>query len=94
VYWFGDLYDLSVYVVLCVQGINRCMYVRHGRLVLLLFSPFFIIVDCYYLFFNPSFQSISSQNERDMNASVTLGLNSFPIQEKITIAEVRTSLSY
>ncbi|GAB0190415.1 cytosolic phospholipase A2 epsilon-like [Grus japonensis] len=34
--------------------------------------------------------SISSQNERDMNESVTLALNSLPIQEKITIAEDRT----
>lgn len=35
-------------------------------------------------------RSISSQNERDMNESVTLALNSLPIQEKITIAEDRT----
>ncbi|KAJ7403172.1 cytosolic phospholipase A2 epsilon-like protein [Pitangus sulphuratus] len=34
--------------------------------------------------------STSSQNERDMNESVTLPLNSLPIQEKITIAEDRT----
>ncbi|XP_009275833.1 PREDICTED: cytosolic phospholipase A2 epsilon [Aptenodytes forsteri] len=35
-------------------------------------------------------RSLSSQNERDMNESVTLALNSLPIQEKITIAEDRT----
>ncbi|KAM6311653.1 uncharacterized protein AAHN32_001864 [Aegotheles albertisi] len=35
-------------------------------------------------------RSISSQNERDMNDSVTLPLNLLPIQEKITIAEDRT----
>ncbi|XP_050192650.1 LOW QUALITY PROTEIN: uncharacterized protein LOC126651122 [Myiozetetes cayanensis] len=35
-------------------------------------------------------RSTSSQNERDMNESVTLPLNSLPIQEKITIAEDRT----
>ncbi|KAK2532299.1 hypothetical protein Q9233_005315 [Columba guinea] len=42
--------------------------------------------NCHYYFF----QSISSQNESDMNESVTLALNSLPIQEKITIAEDRT----
>ncbi|XP_010014164.1 PREDICTED: cytosolic phospholipase A2 epsilon-like [Nestor notabilis] len=35
-------------------------------------------------------RSISSQNERHMNESVTLALNSLPIQEKITVAEDRT----
>ncbi|XP_009072028.1 PREDICTED: cytosolic phospholipase A2 epsilon-like [Acanthisitta chloris] len=35
-------------------------------------------------------RSTSSQNERHMNESVTLPLNSLPIQEKITIAEDRT----
>ncbi|XP_010181053.1 PREDICTED: cytosolic phospholipase A2 epsilon-like [Mesitornis unicolor] len=35
-------------------------------------------------------RSISSQNERDLNDSVTLALTSLPIQEKITIGEDRT----
>lgn len=67
-------------------GIGKCMYVRQGKPFVF---PFCIIANCHYCFF----QSISSQNESDMNESVTLALNSLPIQEKITIAEVRTRLS-
>ncbi|XP_032044806.1 cytosolic phospholipase A2 epsilon-like [Aythya fuligula] len=35
-------------------------------------------------------RSISSQNERDMNESVTVALNLLPIQEKITVAQDKT----
>lgn len=68
------------------------MYVRMGRLF---FTSFLLLCNYYYYIFTFFFfQSISSQNERDMNESVTLALNLLPIQEKITIAEVRTSPSY
>ncbi|XP_014724701.1 PREDICTED: cytosolic phospholipase A2 epsilon-like [Sturnus vulgaris] len=65
---------------LCPAAPARFHYIRHAQAALTVALPRRRRLS----------RSISSQNERDMNESVILPLNSLPIQEKIAIGEDRT----